>query len=78
MATNRPYFILCTWAENTQQWFDQHGDYDKREVATELEDLWEGSGIPRDWFRIIRTDGTAADMKAKRDALPTPKKPRLS
>lgn len=74
----KPYFTLCVWYEESQDWFDEFGDYDLQDVKEELVGAWEGSGIPRNWFKIIKTDGTAADMKAKRDALPAPKKPRLS
>lgn len=74
----KPYFTLCVWDEDAQAWHDEFGDYDRQEVEGERVGIWEGSDMPRDWFRIIRTDGSAADMMAKRDALPTPKRPRLS
>lgn len=68
----KPYFILCAWDETAQCWIDEFGDYDRQNVEGDLADAWEGSDMPRNWFRIVQTDGSAADMKAKRDALPAP------
>lgn len=67
----KPYYTLCLWNDDYEQpaWYDEFGSYSRKEVASEMECY----DLPRKHMAIIKTDGTAADMMAKRDALPAPK-----
>lgn len=65
----KPYYTLCIFDAEQGCWHDDFGDYSRKDVQEEL----EGYDMPRKWLAIIKTDGSAADMMAKRDALPMPK-----
>lgn len=75
MPTPRAYYTLCQWHDDEQAWYDIFGDYSRRDVEAERDDLID-SGFPRKHFAILRTDGSAADMIAQREGLAkvTPRK----
>lgn len=65
----KTYYTLCSFDAGQKRWFDDFGDYSKAAVKDEQQE-WRQQG----WrTRIIETDGTLADLIAKRDALPLPK-----
>jgi len=61
----RTYYTLCLWNTDTKSWEDDFGSYRRAEVVEEV----EFCGHVKAHCRILHTDGTAADMIAKRDAL---------
>lgn len=69
----KPYYTLCIWHEAAQTFLDHFGDYSRKAVEEEIE--WVREYEPKDWFRIVKHDGSAEDMIAKRDALAPPKNP---
>jgi len=65
----RTYYTLCVWDAEQATWFDEFGDYSRAAVAEEL----EGHFAPKRHKQIIKTDGSMADLIAKRDGLAAPK-----
>ena len=66
----RAYYTLCVYDTEQGCWFDEFGDYSLNAVGEEHRE----HSAPSRHKRIIATNGTAADMIAKRDALPKPKR----
>jgi hypothetical protein len=63
------YYTLCRFDALHNAWFDEFGDFAKADVDAE----WLGerqNGTPAKHLKIIKTNGTLADLIAKRDALP--------
>lgn len=67
--TTRAYYTLCVWDTEQAAWFDEFGDYSRDDVRAEFDD----HSAPGRHKRIIKHDGSAANMMAKRDALARPK-----
>lgn len=65
----KAYYTLCVWDSVAGAWFDEFGDYSRKLVESERA---EHSAKGKHKV-VIKTDGTAPDMIAKRDALPSPK-----
>ena len=65
---SRPYFTLCLWNTDNAEWEDEYGSYSKREATDEM----QYHDKPRKHMTIVQTDGTLADLIAKRNALPAP------
>lgn len=68
----RTYHTLCVWDHESKAWFDEFGSYSLAEVKEELQGKVY-DGLSRADLKIIQSDGSAADMIAKRDALPARK-----
>ncbi len=64
----RAYYTLCVFDAESGQWFDEFGSYSKAECTNEKECY----DVPARFMKVIKSDGTAADMIAKRDALAIP------
>jgi hypothetical protein len=63
------YYVLCVWDAENKDWFDEVGHYDRADCVADAETY----AAPKTWQRILHTDGTSADLIAKRDALAPPK-----
>jgi hypothetical protein len=68
----KAYYTLCIFDADQCRWFDEIGDYDRNYVDYELNHHAD-TGVPKKHLKIIKTNGTLADLIAKRDALPAPK-----
>ena len=69
-------YTVCIWeprqgAKGIGAWFDEYS-FDTRAEAYEEAELAHGDK-PRTWVKVLRTDGTAADLIAKRTALAAPR-----
>jgi len=67
----KAYYTLCVFDADQCRWFDEFGDTSKVDVFAE----WLGQrqeGTPAKHLTVIKTNGTLADLIAKRDALPLP------
>tara|TARA_R110000868_G_scaffold143171_1_gene360960 strand:+ start:245 stop:481 length:237 start_codon:yes stop_codon:yes gene_type:complete len=67
----KAYYTLCRFDAVNGQWFDEFGDFSKADVDAE----WLGerhNGTPAKHLKIVKTNGTLADLIAKRDALALP------
>lgn len=70
----RTYYTLCLFNADSLQWEDECGHYSKADMAADYDAVKDDS--THYGAKVIATDGTAADMIAKRDALPVPAKAR--
>ena len=59
----RTYYTLCKFDTDNGAWFDEFGDYSRREVQDEL-DSEVDNGTPRKFLKIVTTDGSAAQLIA--------------
>ena len=66
---SRHYYTLCVWDTEQAAWFDEFGFYSRSDVQAEFDD----HSAPGRYKRIIKHDGSADDMIAKRDQLAVPK-----
>ena len=65
----RTYYTLSKFDTDAGRWFDEFGSYSRAEVVAER-DAMRDDGTPMRHLTVIGTDGTAAAMIARRDALP--------
>ena len=72
-------YTVCIWEARTDAigvrtglgaWMDDISFESRREAYGEVE--FAHYDKPRGWVKVIKSDGTAADLIAKREALPAP------
>ena len=67
----KAYYTLCRFDALHNVWFDDFGDHNRADVDAELNGEID-NGTPKKHLKIIKTNGTLADLIAKRDALALP------
>ena len=67
----KAYYTLCRYDALHNAWFDEFGDFSRADVEAEFDGAVD-NGTPKKHLKIIKTNGTLADLIAKRDALPLP------
>lgn len=69
----KAYYTLCIFDAEKCRWFDDFGDHSRADVDAELNGEID-NGTPKKHLKVIKTNGTLADLIAKRDALALPVK----